>query len=97
MVSMSGSGGKSPLDEAGKIWEEGWWGRRRGGEGLGEVPFGSVERARGFGAVRGADQSSAAERPLAANCLHCRLRGARTDWGGAPGRKAHLSRAQTPL
>lgn len=38
MVSVSGSGRKRHLDEAGKIWEGGYWGRRERQGGLGEVP-----------------------------------------------------------
>lgn len=82
------------MDEAGKIWEEGWWGRRERQGGLGDAPIRS-QRGRELQlsvVLTGIPQPGF---PLVA--ISTAGRGVGRDLEGARGRRAHLSRALSLL
>lgn len=90
MVSVSGSGRKSHLDEAGKIWEDGWWGRRERQGGLGDI---SIRSQSGRELELSVVLTGIPQPGLPLVAISTAGRGVGRDLEGARGRRAHLSRA----
>lgn len=78
------------MDEAGKIWEEGWWGRRERQGGLGDI---SIRSQSGRELELSVVLTGIPQPGLPLVAISTAGRGVGRDMEGARGRRTHLSRA----